>query len=120
MAASSDLTNGAPQPHNITRSISTVPITTRRKPFANPKGSKLINAGEGRANLAPSYDHPEGTTGGDWNTKHAHQTVLQQHCDFFDRDHDGKQFQSSISTIHQLITFKAFSGPKTHSLASTG
>jgi peroxygenase len=89
MAPSRDLTNGAPEPSDITRSIDTVPVTTERKPFANSKGSRLINAGEARANLAPSYEHPEGTTSADWNKKHAHQTVLQQHCDFFDRDQDG-------------------------------
>jgi peroxygenase len=99
MAPGSDLTNGAPETQDITRSISSVPVTTQRTPFANPKGSRLVNAGEARANLAPSYDHPEGTTSADWNKKHAHQTVLQQHCDFFDRDHDGTYLQSFPPTF---------------------
>jgi peroxygenase len=32
---------------------------------------------------------PHGTTANGWAEKHAHQTVLQQHCDFFDQDRDG-------------------------------
>jgi peroxygenase len=97
MAPSKDGTNGAREPSDITRSISTVPVTSQREPFANPKGSRLINAGESRANLAPSFEHPEGTTSADWNKKHAHQTVLQQHCDFFDRDQDGKHLLKATS-----------------------
>jgi len=72
------------------RTITSVPITTQRAPFQNSKNTSLQNAGEPRANLAPSAETPNGTTENDWDKKHAHQSVLQQHCDFFDRDHDGK------------------------------
>ena len=49
----------------------------------------LTGAGTARANIAPSSESPKGTTNDKWAEKHSHQTVLQQHCDFFDRDHDG-------------------------------
>lgn len=49
----------------------------------------LTCAGVARANLAATLDKPYGTTKDDWAKKHSHQTVLQQHCDWFDRDHDG-------------------------------
>lgn len=84
----STLTNGerdAAQP----RSINAIPVTVQRAPFRASKKTTLEHAGEPRANLAPSAERPEGTTESDWDKKHAHQTVLQQHCDFFDRDHDG-------------------------------
>jgi peroxygenase len=45
--------------------------------------------GTARANIAPSAESPEGTQAHGWAEKHAHQTVLQQHCDFFDQDRDG-------------------------------
>ncbi|KAF2134792.1 Caleosin-domain-containing protein [Dothidotthia symphoricarpi CBS 119687] len=73
----------------VVSSIREVPVTQERKPFLSPKDSELQNAGTARANLAPSSETPSGTTSRGWATKHAHQTVLQQHCDFFDRDHDG-------------------------------
>ncbi|KAI1785933.1 Caleosin related protein-domain-containing protein [Ganoderma leucocontextum] len=44
-------------------------------------------AGTARANTAPSIESPAGTPG--WAQAHAHQTVLQQHCAFFDADADG-------------------------------
>ena len=43
--------------------------------------------GTARANTAPTPQCPAGTPG--WASAHAHSTVLQQHCAFFDRDHDG-------------------------------
>jgi peroxygenase len=88
---SSTLPNGTSA---ITHSIASVPVTTQRQPFSNPQDTPLPNAGEARANLAPSLQTPSGTTSGDWSTKHAHQTVLQQHVDFWDRDHDGMSPQS--------------------------
>ncbi|KAJ3456893.1 hypothetical protein MRS44_016916 [Fusarium solani] len=106
-------------PDGITTSIDTVPITLQRKPY-QPGGEnpKLAHAGtyprdtqvtkaftdivEGvaRANLAATHERPGGTTEGDWAHKHRHQTVLQQHCDFFDRDHDG--------VIYPIDTFRGF------------
>lgn len=56
-----------------------------------------------RANLAPSEQTPHGSTEDDWAKKHAHQTVLQQHCDFFDRDHDGVLWpQDTFIGFHRL------------------
>src|ERR1700712_5712653 len=61
--------------------------------LVSPSRSKMFFAdatkGVPRANLAPSTETPNGTTTNDWAKRHSHQTVLQQHCDFFDRDHDG-------------------------------
>lgn len=45
--------------------------------------------GTARANVAATPSHPDGTTANNWAANHAHQTVLQQHCAFFDPDHDG-------------------------------
>ena len=60
----------------------------------------LIFPGTARANLAPSCEYPYGTTTNSWSTQHAHQTVLQQHCAFFDPDNDG--------IIWPLDTFNGF------------
>jgi hypothetical protein len=49
----------------------------------------ILAKGVPRANIAPSEEKPHGTTENDWAKKHSHQTVLQQHGDFFDRDKDG-------------------------------
>ena len=43
--------------------------------------------GTARAHIAPSADSPLGTPS--WASTHAHQSVLQQHCAFFDPDGDG-------------------------------
>ncbi|PVH93513.1 Caleosin-domain-containing protein [Periconia macrospinosa] len=74
----------------IVSSIPTVPDTEKRKPY-NPDESdlKLRNPGTARANIAPDQNHPNGTTHKDWSKKHSRETVLQQHCDFFDCDRDG-------------------------------
>ncbi|KAB2103290.1 hypothetical protein AG0111_0g8571 [Alternaria gaisen] len=77
------LTNGD---DGVVVSIPDVPITEQRKPFVNSESSKLQHTGTARANVASSAESPDGTPG--WKEKHSHQTVLQQHCDFFDRDHD--------------------------------
>ncbi|KLO92920.1 Uncharacterized protein LW93_4075 [Fusarium fujikuroi] len=73
----------------ITTSIDAVPVTVERKP---PRWSKLGGSrylGVARANLAATHERPEGTTDDDWAQRHQNQTVLQQHCDFFDKNHDG-------------------------------
>jgi len=78
-----------------------------------------------RANLAPSYDKPEGTTDNDWAERHKHQSVLQQHLDFFDQvsspgpstHHDTTTpanltapplLQDRDGIIHPLDTFTGF------------
>ncbi|KAF2807207.1 Caleosin-domain-containing protein [Mytilinidion resinicola] len=83
------LPNGDPV-ETIVCSIQSVPITEKRKPFINTDpGLELYHAGTARANIAASAESPHGTTEKDWTTRHSHQSVLQQHCDFFDADHDG-------------------------------
>ncbi|KAL3595444.1 hypothetical protein FPOAC2_09777 [Fusarium poae] len=62
--------------------------------------SNLPLVGVARANLAATHERPEGTTDNDWADRHRDQTVLQQHCDFFDKDHDG--------VIWPLDTFRGF------------
>jgi peroxygenase len=59
------------------------------QPLCSTTQAPLTTTGVPRANLAPSAEKPEGSTENDWARKHAHQSVIQQHCDFFDRDHDG-------------------------------
>ncbi|KAK1621945.1 Caleosin related protein-domain-containing protein [Colletotrichum phormii] len=71
-------------------SIPEVPITQQRKPFLQPeKDQKLAHTGTPRANIAATYEKPNGTTEHGWARRHRHQTVLQQHCEFFDSDKDG-------------------------------
>ncbi|KAL6829906.1 hypothetical protein THAR02_02850 [Trichoderma harzianum] len=79
--------------------IHAAPITLQRKPFLQPEGDvRLQHTGTPRANIAATYDQPEGSQAGNWAKEHQNQTVLQQHCDYFDRDKDG--------IIWPLDTFK--------------
>ncbi|TLD10914.1 hypothetical protein PgNI_05284 [Pyricularia grisea] len=73
----------------IVTSIPEVPITEARKPWQPEDEDRLPHPGVGRANIAATYDRPEGTTDGDYAKNHSDQTVLQQHLEFFDRDRDG-------------------------------
>ncbi|KAF1838168.1 Caleosin-domain-containing protein [Decorospora gaudefroyi] len=88
----------------IVHSIPNVPITVERKPYINyDKHSALQQPSVARANLAPSAESPHGSTENEWAKKHAHQTVLQQHCDFFDRDHDSILWpQDTFVGFHRL------------------
>lgn len=76
---------------DIVRSIPTVPVTKLYEPYINTSTSRssLQHAGTARANIAPSHEAPQGTTHNNWAKNHSQQTVLQQHCAFFDRDNDG-------------------------------
>ncbi|KAF9082968.1 hypothetical protein BGX27_004333 [Mortierella sp. AM989] len=73
--------------------INEEPVTAQRKPFFQNQDDtsrdSFPDPGTARANIAATPDHPEGTTKDNWAKEHTHQTVLQQHCSFFDRDHDG-------------------------------
>ncbi|EHA51085.1 hypothetical protein MCOR27_009635 [Pyricularia oryzae] len=82
----SDTANGT-----VRTSVPGVPVTIERKPFVQDEheDQRLPNAGTARVNTAASYEHPNGTTEDGYARRHSHQTVLQQHCDFFDRDQDG-------------------------------
>ncbi|KAF2204461.1 Caleosin-domain-containing protein [Delitschia confertaspora ATCC 74209] len=71
------------------RFIRSVPVTVERKPFIQTSQDPPLNhTGTARANIAPSFENPNGTTENDWAKNHSHQTVLQQHIDFFDTDRD--------------------------------
>ncbi|KAF8425890.1 Caleosin related protein-domain-containing protein [Tirmania nivea] len=76
----------------IITGIPTVPVTQEFPPFV-PKeaehGKGLVAAGVPRANVAASVENPYGTTKDDYAWQHRHQTILQQHVAFFDRDKDG-------------------------------
>lgn len=75
---------------SLRTAIPEVPVTQERTPFLqDDENAPLAHAGTARATIAASVDSPEGTRKGDWAKQHEHQTVLQQHIDFFDRDGDG-------------------------------
>lgn len=77
--------NVASKPY--TTSLPNVAITLERQPYTPKPNSSLIDPGTARVNIAASEEQPEGTPG--WAEKHAHRTVLQQHCDYWDTDQDG-------------------------------
>ncbi|WYZ46122.1 hypothetical protein EsH8_IX_000347 [Colletotrichum jinshuiense] len=56
-------------------SIPEVPVTVQRKPFLQPEeDQKLAHTGTPRANIAATYERPNGTTEHDWAKRHRHQT----------------------------------------------
>ncbi|KAI0758834.1 Caleosin-domain-containing protein [Fomes fomentarius] len=75
--------------NRVQTAIPEVAVTIERPPYnPGPSENKLLpNAGTARVNRAATIDAPDGTPV--WADSHTHQTVLQQHCDFFDRDGDG-------------------------------
>ncbi|CZR63923.1 related to calcium-binding protein caleosin [Phialocephala subalpina] len=71
-------------------SIPEVPVTEQRRPFIEKESDrKLKDPGTARANEAATTERPHGTTKDGWARNYKHQTVLQQHLSFFDRDADG-------------------------------
>ncbi|KAL1954175.1 hypothetical protein VTO42DRAFT_1531 [Malbranchea cinnamomea] len=90
-----------PESTSIPTWISTVRVTRERRPFRPPRNERqLVDPGTARVNIAASREAPKGTTANGWAARHSGQTVLQQHCDFFDSDHDG--------IIYPSDTFKGF------------
>ncbi|OAA40952.1 Caleosin [Metarhizium rileyi] len=76
--------------NSVCVSVPEVPVTLKRRPFLQPDDDiRLPHTGTPRANRAATREHPSGTTENGWAKRHQHQTVLQQHCDFFDKDQDG-------------------------------
>ncbi|KAG6015087.1 hypothetical protein E4U41_004707 [Claviceps citrina] len=70
--------------------IPDVPVTVERPLFLQPDdGRPLPHIGTARANMAATHGHPQGTNKNNWAERHQNQSVLQQHCEFFDRDRDG-------------------------------
>ncbi|KAH8894166.1 Caleosin-domain-containing protein [Thozetella sp. PMI_491] len=97
------------QPKPIATSIKAVPVTVERKPFIQPNDDlRLTHPGTARANVAATYDHPDGTTTGGWAEHHKHQTVLQQHCAFFDTDGDGIIWPSDTFRGFSRLGFSIF------------
>ncbi|KAK1985445.1 Caleosin related protein-domain-containing protein [Colletotrichum cereale] len=75
---------------NIVTSIPEVPVTVQRKPFVQPEhDQRLPHIGTPRANLAATYEKPNGTTANGWAQRHRHQTVCSISLRFFDTDKDG-------------------------------
>lgn len=70
--------------------IPDVDVTEQRRPFIQKDGhERLKQPGTARTSEAASLESPHGTQRDSYALRHKHQTVLQQHCAFFDRDHDG-------------------------------
>ncbi|TFB03470.1 putative peroxygenase 3 [Trichoderma ghanense] len=87
----------------ITSYIQQVPVTVQRKPFVQPEDdARLSHTGTPRANIAATYEQPHGSQASNWAKAHQNQTVLQQHCDYFDQDKDG--------IIWPLDTYKGLRG----------
>ncbi|KAI9826005.1 MAG: hypothetical protein M1819_007460 [Sarea resinae] len=81
--------NGAPPAKPYSVNIPEQPVTAERSPYVPKEGDALIDAGTARATIAPSNESPNGATDGNWAKEHEHQTVVMQHMDYFDPDHDG-------------------------------
>jgi hypothetical protein len=88
MAIPNDSAQGARKPAFKT-TVHTVPVTVQRPIYIPPQDSPLAIPSVPRATLAASTDAPNGTTEQDWAAKHINQTVLQQHCAYWDKDSDG-------------------------------
>ncbi|KAH6644392.1 Caleosin related protein-domain-containing protein [Boeremia exigua] len=85
--------------------VNHVPVTRAELPWIPPKDSPLKDPGIARANIAATHAHPHGTTAHTWSKRYAHQTVLQQHCAFFDRDADGILWPSDTYTGFRALGF---------------
>jgi len=79
---------------DIITEIKEVPVTVARK-VPHDLLESLGNAGLPRATIAASKEFPKGTPGRPTN-----KTLLQQHVEFFDTDHD--------NIIHPVDTWKGF------------
>ncbi|KAI4248850.1 MAG: hypothetical protein L6R40_000862 [Gallowayella cf. fulva] len=64
------------------------PITVSHKPYTPKPFDRLHDAGTARATVAVSNESPNGTTEDGYALKHQHQTVVQQHVAYWDRDND--------------------------------
>lgn len=85
---------GSPEPfmdkqEPFKTSIPQSTVTEERKPYLPPPITHLKKAGTARATIAASQEKPNGTTEGHWADTHQHQTVVQQHAEYWDDDHDG-------------------------------
>lgn len=72
-----DLSENTSSLPKVQTAVPRVAVTFQRPPF-NPSEEvieKLGNAGTARANIAPSADHPDGTTEKNWDKRHRNMTV---------------------------------------------
>jgi peroxygenase len=75
------------KPYN--NAIDTVPATIERMQYIPSENDKLVDPGTARASVAADVEHPHGTTDGNWAERHKSETMVQQHCAYFDQDGDG-------------------------------
>ena len=61
----------------------------RRKSASDNETQPLASCSPVHATIAASRESPHGTTKDDWASQHKSQSVLEQHCLYFDRDRDG-------------------------------
>ncbi|KAH9903947.1 Caleosin-domain-containing protein [Xylariomycetidae sp. FL2044] len=94
------------KPYNV--AIETVPVTIERMPYIPSEKDGLIDAGTARATIVPDKEHPDGTIDADWAARHESQTAVQQHCSFFDQDHDGVIWPSDTYTGCRKIGWNIF------------
>ncbi|RYP55207.1 hypothetical protein DL768_000201 [Monosporascus sp. mg162] len=60
----------------VVKSIPEVPVTQEREPFIQPEDDqRLPHTGTARANVAATYEKPQGTTEDIWAERHKHQTL---------------------------------------------
>lgn len=81
--------NGSTAKPDFATAVDSVPVTQQRPVHIPSSDSQLAYPGVPRANLAATTDSPQGTQQNGHAAKHADQTVLQQHCAYWDRDGDG-------------------------------
>lgn len=81
--------NAHSTPDSFAISIPQVPVTEQRLPYIHTDGeASLVQPGTARANIAASVEAPNGTEKDGYAGRYKNQTVLQQHCAFFDTDGD--------------------------------
>jgi hypothetical protein len=85
-ATNQDKSSHIKKPYSI--ATKSAPVTVERLSYVPSAHDRLLDPGTARANSAPSHETPHGTQG-TWFAQHKQETVLQQHCAYFDRDGDG-------------------------------
>ncbi|KAF8248995.1 Caleosin-domain-containing protein [Wilcoxina mikolae CBS 423.85] len=102
-----DIPNGT---RKIQTSIPEYEVTVKRKPYIPTDKEELHfkNPSTARVNLAATSSHPDGTTTNNYAKAHASQTVLQQHCAFFDYDNDGIIWPSDTYRGFRELGFNIF------------
>jgi peroxygenase len=84
-----------PKPtQSFATTLPSAPVTSARPVWTPAPDCELTAPGTARANLAATASHPHGTTENSYAARHAHRTVVQQHCDYFDADGDGRVWPS--------------------------